>query len=76
MSNETLYGKLTYRCPAYMNTHSGQWYDGGTMKRSDDDVSYRQVGKKSGMASSRMKFQVTILNKILHGGRDYAPALT
>ena len=46
------------------------------MKRSDGEVSYHQVGKKSGMASSRVKFQVTILNKIFQGGRDYAPALS
>ena len=51
-------------------------YDEGKVKRSNGDGSFRHVGKKSGMASSHMKFQVTILNKIFQGVRDYAPALS
>ena len=43
---------------------------------SEGDEAFLQVGQKSGMASSRGKFQVTVLNKIFQGGRDYAPALS
>ena len=76
IGNETLYGELAYRRPANMNTRSCQVNDGEMMISSDGDEALLQLGQKSGMASSRGKFQVTILNKIFQGGRDYAPALS